>query len=353
MVSLGSTWHFCPASQRCIVPGMPFEGTAVVKQVSDRLIRVTGVSIPAGSAGAFALPGFVATPPVAPNLGAAQRFGVLSPIYVNTVPGSRITGNLGYVTAPVEQPTVSGTIHVNDATYTQALADMATARTALQALPATFSFAPGAINLSTDATHGTVGTYTAGVYVVTGAATTSAASTIHLSGPGLFVFRISGALTTGAGATINCTNGADPANVFWVVGGNVTIDTANVAVGTFMPTAGSTFSIDDVGALTGRVLGFSTTTTLIADAITVPLEVGTPVTLPAPFKPRVFAYLGSPVSLQDSVQSTFRNAAATTQAIPIAVVKTGTTNADFLVTVYNTSLTADSPAQELDIRFHE
>jgi hypothetical protein len=175
-----------------------------------------------------------------------------------------------------------------------------------------------------------------------------------LSGNGLFVFRISGALTTGAGATIQCVNGANPANVFWVVGGNVTIDTANLVMGTFMPTASQTFSIDDVGSLTGRVLGFSTTTTLIADAITVPLEVGTPITLPAPFKPRVFAYGGSPVALQDSVQSTFRDADTTaTSATPIAVVKTGTTNANFLVTIYNTSLTADSPLQELDIRFHE
>jgi hypothetical protein len=330
---------------------MPFAGTAVVKQVSDRLLRITGLSVPAGSAGAFALPGIVVTPPLGPTLGAAQRFGILSPIYVNTVPGSRITGDLGYVTPPVQQPTVSGTIHANDATYTQALADMATARTALQALAATFSFAAGAVNLSTNATHGTAGTYTPGVYVVTGAATTT--TPILLSGNGLFVFRISGALSTGAGSTIQCVNGANPANVFWIVGGNVTISTANLVMGTFMPTAAQTFSIDDVGSLTGRVLGFSTTTTLIADAVTVPLEVGTPITLPAPFKPRVFAYLGSPVTLQDSVQSTFRSAAASTQAVPLSVVKTGTTNADFLVTIYNTSLTVDSPLQEIDIRFHE
>jgi hypothetical protein len=339
---------------------MPFEGTAVVKQVSDRLVRVTGVSVPAGSAGAFSLRGFVPTPSVGPDLGAAQRFGILTPIYVNTNAdvGTLIVGDLGYVTPPSDIPAVSGTIHVDDATYAQALADTAAALATLQALPATFSFAAGNVNLGTDATHGTAGTYGPGVYDVTGNATTSVGSTIHLSGPGLYVFRISGTLTTGANATIDCTNGADPAHVFWVVGGNVAIATANALVGTFMPSAASTMSIvaaddADENTLVGRMLGFSTTTTTQIRQVTVPLEVGAPVTLPAPFRPRTFAYLGSGVALQDSVQVTFSDVAQSGDDVPIAVVKTGTSKENFLATVYNTGQTQDTPLQEFYIRFHE
>lgn len=339
---------------------MPFAGTAVIKQVSDRLIRVTGLSVPAGSAGAFALHGFVPTQAVAPSLGTAERYGVLTPIYVNTnaAAGSQITGNLGYVTPPSELPNVSGATHVDDAAYTQALADMATARTALQALTPTFSFAAGAVNLGTDTTHGTAGTYTPGVYVVTGAASTSAAATIHLSGPGLYVFRISGTLTTAATTTINCTNGADPANVFWVVGGNVSIGSANSVVGTFMPASSATFSIvgadnTHLSSLTGRALGFSTTTTTRATPIAVPLSVGDPVELPAAFSPQTFSYQGD-VTLQDSIRvDAMDTAAANSVATAIAVVKSGTSAADFLATIYNTGVTQDSPNQEFYIRFHD
>lgn len=339
---------------------MPFAGTAVIKQVSDRLIRVTGLSVPAGSAGAFALDGYV-QPVSIVDLGAAERFGVLAPIYVNTNAGtgSRIVGDLGYVTPPSELPEVSGTVHINDATYTAALAAMAAARTVLQAQTPTFSFAAGAVNLGTDATHGTAGTYTPGVYVVTGAASTSASATITLSGAGLYVFRISGALTLAATTTIQCTNGANPANVFWVVGGNVSVGSANSIVGTFMPVASSTFAIvgaDDahLSSLTGRALGFSTTTTTRATPITVPLSVGAAVVLPAAFLPRAFAYGGATVSLQDSILVDYRDTAANNSTpTPLAVVKTGVSATDFLATINNTSVIIDSPAQEFYIKFHE
>ncbi len=340
---------------------MPFTGTAVVKQVSDRLVRVTGLAVPAGSAGAFALWGSVPEPLVGPDLGAAERFGVLAPIYVNTdaTAGSLIVGNLGYVTPPLEFPSVTGATHVDDDVYDQALLDMATARTALQALTATFTFTPGNINLGTDTTHGTAATYTPGVYVITGNASTSASATISLDGPGLYVFRISGTLITGAGTVIQCTNGAEEANVFWVVGGNVAIGSNNDAVGTFMPTAASTMSIiavDDanVSTLIGRMLGFSTTTTTLVSRITVPFSVGTALVLPRPFRPRTFAYLGAAVALQDSVQVTYRDVASSNSVAPaIAVVKTGTTVANFLATITNTDEEIDSPVQEFYIRFHE
>jgi hypothetical protein len=94
-----------------------------------------------------------ATPP---PLGMADSFSILSGTYSNTTPGTTINGDLGYTTPPVTAPTVNGNTHVADATYNQAGIDQGTALSALNSQPCTFSFAPGAVDLASDTTHGVV-----------------------------------------------------------------------------------------------------------------------------------------------------------------------------------------------------
>lgn len=82
---------------------------------------------------------------------------------------------------------------------------------------------------------------------------------------------------------------------------------------------------------------------------------GTPgVTLPAAFQPRGYAYLGNPIPLASSIEVTAQPAAVgVATAIPVAVVKTGTTVADFRTTVTNTHGSLATPDLEIVVRFHD
>src|SRR5579859_1014325 len=73
------------------------------------------------------LPQAYAASPTSPSLGQAASFAILSSTYTNTVAGTTITGDLGYTTGPATAPTVNGTTHVADSTYTQAGTDQTAA----------------------------------------------------------------------------------------------------------------------------------------------------------------------------------------------------------------------------------
>jgi len=89
-----------------------------------------------------------------PSLGQAASFGILGSTYANTVAGTTINGNLGFTTGPAIAPTVNGATHTADSVYNQAGTDQAVALNNLNSQPCTFTFAPGAVDLATDTTHG-------------------------------------------------------------------------------------------------------------------------------------------------------------------------------------------------------
>jgi hypothetical protein len=337
---------------------MTFTGSAVVHQVSDRVVRITGISLAAGESGAIALHGSAGAQEI---LGAAAPFALLAREYTNEATETVIDGDLGYVIAPAEDPTVSGATHVNDATYAAAAEDVASVLAELQALPATFSFAPGNINLSTDVTHGPVGVYTPGVYDVTGDMSIQV-DPISLSGRGLFVFRSTGAFT--AGSIVRCVGGAHPNDVWWIPG-----DESIIAAG-LAPFSGNVLMPDQLAlvisqnvAWIGRALGAlsptagsNITTEFDTDetTITTPTNMGDTVFLPAALLCSPQAYGGQGTSLQDLIQCTAQDAQVIpgSTKVPIAVVKTGTTVADFLIVLTNTSV-VDSPALEIFVRYND
>lgn len=81
---------------------------------------------------------------------------------------------------------------------------------------------------------------------------------------------------------------------------------------------------------------------------------GTPgVRLPAAFQPSNYQAEGHTVTLQDAVQCTWENAAVgVATAVPLAVVKTGTTDEDFAITMTNTHGSLACPVQEIMVSFH-
>jgi len=204
-----------------------------------------------------------------PNLGTANSFSVLSSSYTNTAPGTTLNGDLGYTTPPAVAPTVTGTTHVANSTYNQAGIDQASALASSNSQPCTFNFAPGAIDLASDTTHGAVGVYAPGVYCVDGAASVGGGSTITLSGTGVYIFRSTGALTTTANSIVATSGGASACNVLWTPGAAATLGANSTFMGTIIDPAGIT--VGSTVTWTGRALAFGGTVSSTSDTIsTVP-----------------------------------------------------------------------------------
>jgi hypothetical protein len=76
------------------------------------------------------------------------------------------------------------------------------------------------------------------------------------------------------------------------------------------------------------------------------------ITLPAAFEAAAYSYQGNPVGLQDSldVDINMVSTGPLTNLMP-SVQKTGTTNADFLITVVNTNVASATQTMEIVITF--
>ena len=199
-----------------------------------------------------------------PGLGIADSFSILSSTYTNTVTGTTINGDVGYTVGPATAATVNGAVHVADGTYNQAGIDQGTTLVALNNQPCTFSFAPGAIDLATDTTHGPIGDYAPGVYCVSGAASIGAAG-ITLTGTGTYIFRMNGALTTVANSVITLAGGASACNVWWTPTAATTLGANSTFVGTDIDAAGIT--LGNLAVWTGRALAFGGTVTTSRNTI--------------------------------------------------------------------------------------
>ena len=202
------------------------------------------------------------------NIGIASTFAILASTYTNTVSGTFIIGDVGYTTGPAVSPTVTGTVHIDDSTYTQAGIDQGTELSFLNSQVCTFTFAAGAIDLSTDITHGSLGLYTPGVYCITGAASVGT-SGITLSGEGIFIFRIVGALNTVAASSVTVTS-SSICNIWWTPTAATTMGANSQFAGTVIDDAGITIG-STVNWIDARALAFGGTISTSTDTLTLPL----------------------------------------------------------------------------------
>jgi hypothetical protein len=216
---------------------------------------------------------------VAPSLGAAGTFGILASTYTNTATPVVITGDLGYITAPATPPsTLTGTLHVDDTTFTNARTAEGTALSSLNGDACTFTFAAGAIDLASDTTHGPIGVYTPGVYCVTGAMSIASTPGITLNGAGAYLFRSTGALNTAVNTAVTLEGGASANDVFWTPGAATTLGANTAFVG---------IDIDDSGIVIGGTTAWvgqalaagGTVSTATTDSITVPTVAPAAITL--------------------------------------------------------------------------
>lgn len=209
----------------------------------------------------FAPKAFAALPP---PLGAAASYAILGSTFTNTTAGTLVTGDIGFTTGPAVAPAGVHNNYGPGAPYALAGSNQNTALSVLAAEPCTFSFPAGAVNLSTDTTHGPVGVYTPGVYCGSGAM--NIGGPLTLSGNGTFVFRTNGALTSTAGAIVSLS-GASACNVFWTPTQATTLAANTTMVGTVIANAGITVGANVTWS--GRALAFGGTVT--TDTVTLVL----------------------------------------------------------------------------------
>lgn len=227
----------------------------------------------------FAVPltAFAAT---TPSLGVSATYSILGSTYTNTSAGTTINGDVGFTTGPAVAPLGTHTNYGTGAPYAAAGADQGSALSALASQPCTFTFAGGAVNLSTDTTHGTVSVYAPGVYCGSGAM--DVGGPLTLSGSGTFIFRSGGALTTTAGAIVTLDN-ASACDVFWTPAAATTLAANTAFAGTVISDAGITVGANTTW--TGRLLAFGGTVTTDTDIITAPTCAGAPPPPPPPPAP--------------------------------------------------------------------
>jgi len=202
----------------------------------------------------------------APSLGMAATYGVLANTYTDISAGTTINGDVGFTTAPATAPAGVHTHYGSGAPYSQAGTDQGAALPALAAEPCTFTFAGGAVDLSTDTTHGAIGVYAPGVYCSSGAM--NIGGPITLSGSGTYIFRPVGALTSAAGSVVTLSGGASACNVFWTPSAATTLAANTTFVGIDIDDSGIT--VGSTVIWTGNALAYNGTVTTAADNITVP-----------------------------------------------------------------------------------
>ena len=219
----------------------------------------------------------------APGLGMAASFGIVSGTYTNTAPGTTINGDLGFTTGPAVTPTVNGTTYSPpSAKYSTAGTDQGSALANLNSQPCTVTFPAGAVDLATDTSHGTLGTYTSGVYCTAASSAASiGAAGITLSGGGTFIFRVNGALTTVSNSAVRFAGGTTACNVFWTPTAATTLGANSAFAGTDIDASGIT--IGSTVTWTGQALAFGGTVSTAADTISVATcTAATPTPTPGP-----------------------------------------------------------------------
>ena len=229
-----------------------------------------------------------------PGLGTAGNFAVLGGTTVTNTGPSWITGQLGVSPGAAVTgfpPGKSGVQHKADAVALTAKTNLTAAFTNAAAQPC-----PGGNNF-TGVNLGNK-TLVPGVYCQTTAPPLT--NTLTLNGSGIYIFQIGSTLITGTGARVHLIGGAQPCQIFWVVGSSATIAVSTTFVGNIM--ALTSIAMQTGATLNGRALARNGAVTLDTNRIIQPSGCGYPVpTYVAPPAGTLLpATLGVPFELRGS-----------------------------------------------------
>ncbi len=202
-----------------------------------------------------------------PGLGVADPYAVLAYSTVTTIPPTVIVGDVGVApgSAVTGGPTVTGTIHSNDASAIAAQTAVGIAYTNLAGQSCT----PADHNLTGFDLGGM--TLTPGVYCFSSSATLSipAAPTLTLDALGdpnaVWIFQVGSTLTTASASTVRVINGGQACNVFWQVGSSATIRTTTTFVGNILALA--SIDLQTNATVSGRALALNGAVTMDANHV--------------------------------------------------------------------------------------
>ena len=191
-------------------------------------------------------PPVVITPPVV-TLRRAANFAVLAGTSITNNAGGTtlVTGDVGAPSQTVAPPQAAGfNNYTSGAPLTGALEDLMLAIEAANNNPCTVSSAAG-IDLG-----GLV--LAPGVYCYSGPV--SITGTFTMSGPGLYIFRMSSTLNTTANSAVAFTGGAESSSVFWVPEGATTLGANSTFKGNILSKTAAITLGDNATVVNGRVL---------------------------------------------------------------------------------------------------
>ncbi|MDQ6713744.1 MAG: ice-binding family protein [Candidatus Dormibacteraeota bacterium] len=211
--------------------------------------------------GANSVAALAATDPFSGGSNTAGNFAVLAGTTVTNTGPSWITGQLGVSAGSAVTgfpPGTSGVQHKADAVAGIAQTDLAAAYTNAAAQPCPPANNKTGVNLGGQ-------TLVPGVYCQTTAPTLT--GTLTLNGSGIYIFQILPATTlvTASGAKVVLIGGAQPCQVFWVVGSSATIATTTQFVGNIL--ALQSIAMQTRATLNGRALARNGAVTLDTNRI--------------------------------------------------------------------------------------
>jgi hypothetical protein len=244
------------------------------------------------------------------SLGTAANYGVLAASTVTNTGPTTINGDLGLSpgTAITGFPPgqVNGTINAANAAALQAQNDLTAAYDAAAASPVTAT-----IPVELGGTTVTPGVYAspAGTFGITGTLTLDAQGDPNA----VFIFKAASTLITASASNVVLVNGAQAANVFWVVGSSATLGTYSIIQGNIM--AQASITVTTGATVDGRALARTAAVTLDSDTITVPAGIQAPAITTTSLATSV-----NPAAAAQSVTFTAAVAASTGSVIPSGFV---------------------------------
>lgn len=250
-------------------------------RISMEVKDMDGQNLASATEWAFTTGDNTSEPLAVVNLGAAGNYVILAKTAINNNPTSSITGNMGISPAATSYITgFSLTDATGYATSSQVTgniygADMAdptpiNLTTAVENMITAYNDAAGRPSPDfTELGTGNIGgqTLSAGLYKWTN--TVSIPTDLTLSGgvDDVWIFQIAGDLTVGSAVNISLSGGAKAENIFWQVGGEVTIGTTARFKGNILSMTGVT--LGSGASHNGRILA-QTAVILDGNAVTQP-----------------------------------------------------------------------------------
>ena len=174
-------------------------------------------------------------------LATTSTFAILAGSAVTNTGATTITGDLGLSPGSsiggFPPGILTGTLHINDISATQAKLD----------LTAAFNNAAGRISTDIVTLSGNIGglTLTPGLYKSTSSlAISSGDLTFDAKGnaDAIFIIQIASSLTTTSGRKVFLSGGAQASNIFWEVGSSATFGTTSAMKGTILVMQSITFN---------------------------------------------------------------------------------------------------------------